>query len=160
MLSGETTVGKYPLKCVEYLDKIARTSEKNAGLNFSEELKPQGAKQQIAIHAVKLADEIKAKGVICITRQGKMARFACSARIQNSPIFAFTFDNKVRQQLNILRSVESFMIEKHETPEDLIEEALKTLSLQEISKPGDRFVVISDLLVKDDVEAIQLRTIR
>ncbi len=34
MLSGETTVGKYPLKCVEYMDRIARTAERVPGLRF------------------------------------------------------------------------------------------------------------------------------
>ena len=35
MLSGETTVGKHPIRCVEQLDSIARVSEKVPGLNFT-----------------------------------------------------------------------------------------------------------------------------
>ncbi len=38
MLSGETAVGKYPIRCIEHIDKIAKTSEKLPGLNFSRNL--------------------------------------------------------------------------------------------------------------------------
>jgi pyruvate kinase len=160
MLSGETTVGKYPMKCVEYLDRVARTTEKTPGLGFYKDLKPQGAKQQIALAAVRLADDLNARGVICITKLGKMAAFACAARIQHGGIFAFTFDDKVRKQLNMLRAVKSFQLKGELSADQMVDEAIELLQFQELAKKGDRFVVISDLLVKDDVEAIQLRTIR
>jgi len=38
MLSGETTVGKYPVKCVEILDRIARSTESSRGLRFTDNL--------------------------------------------------------------------------------------------------------------------------
>lgn len=160
MLSGETTVGQYPMKCVEYLDKVACTTEKTPGLGFYQDLKPQGAKQQIAIAAVRLADQLQAKGVICITKRGKMAGFASAARIQHGGIYAFTFDDKVRKQLNILRAVQGFQLKGEELAEQMVNEAIELMMSEEMAKKGDRFVVISDLLVKDDVEAIQLRTIR
>ncbi len=160
MLSGETTVGQYPMKCVEYLDKVACTTEKTPGLGFYQDLKPQGAKQQIAIAAVRLADQLQAKGVICITKRGKMAGFASAARIQHGGIYAFTFDDKVRKQLNILRAVQGFQLKGEELAEQMVNEAIELMISEEMAKKGDRFVVISDLLVKDDVEAIQLRTIR
>ncbi|MCK5881581.1 MAG: pyruvate kinase [Sinobacterium sp.] len=160
MLSGETTVGKYPLKCVEYLDKVACTTEKTPGLGFYKELKPQGAKQQIAIAAVRLADDLKAKGVICITKNGKMANFACAARIQHGDVYAFTYDDKVIRQLNLLRAVQSFKLRGADDAEQMVNEAIDMIVSEELAKRGDRFIVISDLLVKDDVEAIQLRTVR
>ncbi|NRA41465.1 MAG: pyruvate kinase [Pseudomonadales bacterium] len=159
MLSGETTVGKYPMKCVEYLDKVACTSERTPGLGFSAQLKPQGAKQQIAQAAVRLADDLKVKGIICITKQGKMAGFASSARIQHSPIYAFTFSEQVRLQMNLLRSVQSFCIKKHRDPELMIDDAFALMRSHELAKKGDRFVVISDVLISGEVEAIQLRTV-
>ena len=160
MLSGETTVGKYPMKCVEYLDKVAVTTEKTPGLGFYKDLKPQGAKQQVAQAAVRLAEDLKAKGVICITKQGKMATFACAARIQYGSIFAFTFDSKVHKQLNLLRSVHGFRLEREGSADEMVSEAIKLMVSQELAKKGDRFVVISDLLLKGDEEAIQLRTVR
>lgn len=160
MLSGETTVGKYPLKCVEYLVKVACKTEETPGLGFYKDLKPQGAKQQIAIAAVRLADDLKAKGVICITKHGKMAAFASAARIQHGGIYAFTSDKKVRKQLNLLRAVESFHLKSADSAEQMVDEAIESIMSAELAKRGDRFVIISDLLIKDDVEAIQLRTIR
>ena len=53
MLSGETTVGKYPVKCVEYLRKIALKSETIPGLQFAKHLRNAGNKQQLAAAAVR-----------------------------------------------------------------------------------------------------------
>ncbi|PCJ16625.1 MAG: pyruvate kinase, partial [Gammaproteobacteria bacterium] len=62
MLSGETTVGKYPIKCIEYLDLIAKESEKLRGLQFSSLLVKDVDKQHLAASAVELAESLKAKG--------------------------------------------------------------------------------------------------
>ena len=48
MLSGETTVGKYPVKCVEILDRIARSTESSRGLRFTDNLNVTHDKQHIA----------------------------------------------------------------------------------------------------------------
>jgi len=159
MLSGETTIGKYPVKCVEYLDRVAVTSEKTPGLGFSKQLKPQGAKQQIAISAVQLADELKAKGIICITKQGRLAGYASATRIKHGTIFAFTFSEKLQSQLNLLRSVKSFVIKPQDDAELMIDEAIDLIKAHELARPGERFVVISDLLNKENVDMIQLRVV-
>ena len=54
MLSGETTIGKYPVKCVEILDRIARSTESSRGLLFTDNLVIKEDKQQIAKAAVNL----------------------------------------------------------------------------------------------------------
>ena len=65
MLSGETTVGKYPIKCVENLDRIARSIEKSRGLRFTDNLNVESNKDQIAKAAVELATSISAKSYYC-----------------------------------------------------------------------------------------------
>ena len=67
MLSGETTIGKYPIRCVEQLVDIARASERVPGLSFVQKLTPDSDKQQIAHFAVQLAESISAKGTVVIT---------------------------------------------------------------------------------------------
>ena len=56
MLSGETTIGKYPIRCVEQLVEIARSSERVPGLSFVKELKSESTKQHIAFYAVQRAE--------------------------------------------------------------------------------------------------------
>ena len=75
MLSAETTIGKYPVRCVEMLDKIARSIEKSRGLLFTENLAMDTDKQEIAAAAVKLAESIGAKAIIVPTRTGRMANY-------------------------------------------------------------------------------------
>ena len=61
MLSGETTVGKYPVKCVEFLRRIALKSETIPGLQFSKHLRNTENKQQLAAAAVQLAEGVRPK---------------------------------------------------------------------------------------------------
>ncbi|MEK7762909.1 MAG: pyruvate kinase, partial [Nitrospirota bacterium] len=88
MLSGETTVGKYPVKCVEYLRKIALKSEAIPGLRFAKHLRNAGNKQQLAVAAVQLAQGVKAKGIVVITRRGLMADLVSNCRPFSTNIYA------------------------------------------------------------------------
>jgi pyruvate kinase len=157
MLSGETTVGKYPLKCIEYLDKVARASEKTPGLNFSELLNADTSKKQLARSAVKLADDVQAAGIIVITKRGKMAGFACHSRPKHSAILAFTFTEAVRRQMALLRGVNTALIERSDDAEQMISAAFSSIKARNMGKAGDLFVVISDVLIENGIDAIQLR---
>ena len=75
MLSGETTVGKHPVRCVEQLVEIAESTEDFKGLGFTDNLQTDNDKQNLAITAVQLAESLKAKGIVVITRRGFMADY-------------------------------------------------------------------------------------
>ena len=159
MLSGETTVGKYPLKCIEYLERVALASEKIPGLSYSKQMVMTLDKQKVAASAVQLADSIKARGILLITKRGLMASYACSCRPQEGLIYAFTFKEFVQRQLRLLRGVEAYIIERQEDSEKMIAEAINYLVESKVAVPGDQFVVISDIIAGEGVNAIQLRTI-
>ena len=63
MLSGETSVGSYPQRCVEQLSNIADRTERFPGLGYEKSLEVDNDKQHVAIHAVALAEAIKAEGL-------------------------------------------------------------------------------------------------
>ncbi|MFT6754353.1 MAG: pyruvate kinase, partial [Candidatus Azotimanducaceae bacterium] len=69
MLSGETTVGKHPVRCVEQLVEIAVITEAITGLEFTKKLKSKSDKQSLAVTAVSLAESLEAKGIVVITRR-------------------------------------------------------------------------------------------
>ncbi|MDB4263089.1 pyruvate kinase, partial [Porticoccaceae bacterium] len=117
MLSGETTVGKYPVKCVEILDRISRSTESSRGLRFTDNLELDGDKQQIAMAAVNLAESISAKAIIVPTRRGRMANRVTNCHPQESIICAFTNDSVTRRQLVMNRNVLSYQIEFSEDSE-------------------------------------------
>lgn len=159
MLSGETTIGKYPLKCVEYLEKVALASEKIKGLSFSKELNVSVPKQHLATSAIQLAEAVRAKGILVITKRGLMASYACNSRPHETPIFAYTFKERVQRQMMLLRGVDARRLVHDKDSEKMIAAAFSDLVKTGHAAVGDQFVVISDVIVTEGVDAIQLRSI-
>ena len=159
MLSGETTVGKYPLKCIEYLRKIAIKTEAIPGLQFSKHLKPTKDKQQLAIAAVQLAEGLPAKGIVVITRRGIMADFVSNCRPFTTNIYAFTNGSQSRRTLTLNRGVYPFRIDFSSDPEKTLQTAFRILKEREHFQTGEKVVIISDVLAQQRVDSIQIREI-
>jgi len=157
MLSGETTVGKYPVRCVEMLDRIARSIENSRGLLFTDALILVDDKQQVASAAVKLAESIGARGIIVPTRSGRMANYVTNCHPQTPVICAFTFDAQTHQQLAINRNVLSYLIAYHDEPDAILAEAADILIQRKEFSADDKMVVLSDILAGTGVGAIQIR---
>ena len=67
MLSGETTVGKYPLKCLEVFDRIARRIERSGGANYVEDAQLTSPRQKLVKSAVIMANELRAEAILVRT---------------------------------------------------------------------------------------------
>jgi pyruvate kinase len=159
MLSGETTVGKYPVKCVEILDRISRSTESSRGLRFTDKLALESDKQQIAMAAVNLAESIAAKAIIVPTRRGRMANRVTNCHPQESIICAFTDNSRTRRQLVMNRNVLSYQIEFSDDSEKTLATAAAIMIQRNEFSPDDRVVVISDALAGSGFEAIEIRLI-
>jgi pyruvate kinase len=111
MLSGETSVGKFPLNAVEYMDRIINKAEKYIPDMQSDELDSDEPEMYEAVgHAVKELAEvfyrINFRGkIIMFTRGGKSARKAAKYRPE-FPIFAITNNKKTARQLKLVWGVE------------------------------------------------------
>ncbi|TQV67000.1 pyruvate kinase [Exilibacterium tricleocarpae] len=156
MLSGETTVGKHPIKCVRYLDQIAQASEKTPGLRFTRELIRTTDKQHIAAAAVELADSLHARGIVVITRRGLMANYVTNCHPE-VPILAFTNDGRTRRQLTLNRNLRSFRLAFSSDPEKTLAGAFAILLADSGFTGADKVVVISDILSGTGIDAIQIR---
>jgi len=159
MLSGETTIGKYPIRCVEQLVDIAQASERVPGLGFTRQLAAASEKQAVAHYAVQLAESISAKGTVVITRRGYMADFVTNCHPQASRIYAFTNDSQTRRRLILNRNLSSFRIAFSQDPEKTLTAAFNLLKRKAGLETGDKVVVISDVLAGQGIEAIQIRQI-
>ncbi|MEH6552031.1 MAG: pyruvate kinase [Pseudomonadales bacterium] len=160
MLSGETTIGKHPIKCVESLDKIARTVEASRGLRFIDKLSLDHHKQNVASSAVHLADSLKAKGIVVITRRGRMANWVANCHPKVSAIYAFTNDSRTRRQQALSRGVYAHRIDFSSEPEKTLLTAFRILLEREDFSAGDRVVVISDALAgSEGADSIQVREV-
>jgi pyruvate kinase len=157
MLSGETTIGKYPIKCVEVLDKIARATENSRGLRFSDNLEHNYDKQEIATAAAKLAESINARAIIVPTRRGLMANLVTNCHPQAPIICAFTNDSRTRRQLMLNRNVLSYRINFSSDPEKTLSNAARIMLSRKEFHNEDKVVVISDALSGQGIESIQIR---
>ena len=159
MLSGETTVGKHPVRCVEQLVEIAESTEAFKGLGFTDNLQTDNDKQNLAITAVQLAESLKAKGIVVITRRGFMADYVTNCHPQNTRIFAFTNDSQTRRRLILNRHLTPVRTAFSSDPEKTLQTSFDALKQREGFAPGDKVVVISDVLAGSGIEAIQIRQI-
>jgi len=157
MLSAETSIGKYPIRCVEQLHEIAISSERWPGLGYEEELVADSDKQHIANNAVALAADIDAAGIVVITRRGITADMVTSARPRSVPIYAFTNHSQTRRRLGLNRAVFSHRMQFSSDPETTLQRALQILREREGLAVGEKVVVISDVLAEKNSDAIQLR---
>src|SRR5206468_9062058 len=118
MLSGETTVGKYPLKCVEVFDRIARRIERSGGANYFEHAQLTTPRQKLVKSAVVMANELKAEAILVFTRRGSMARYTGWMRPRYSQIFALCENTTVAESLALNWGVLPFVISfDHANPE-------------------------------------------
>ncbi len=159
MLSGETSIGNYPVRCVEQLVQIVQMAEKHPGLGYEHTLMATTDKQQLAIHTVALAESIKADGIIVITRRGIMANLVTNARPPKVPIYAITNNSRTRRRLCLNRAVAAFRTSFSLEPEKTLQRAFSLLRDLQILNAGAKVVVISDVLLRAGQDAIQIRHI-
>ncbi len=158
MLSGETSVGKYPIKCVEVLDRIARRIEQEPDARFCENIELRTEKQQTVKSAIVLANSLADSKMIIFTARGVLANYAAHQRPVDAPIFAFSPDERVARALNLNRAVSPFQMDFADTPANSIRNAIEFLKERGEVEDGDPIVILSDVLNRDfDTEAILLR---
>ncbi|MEC8980039.1 MAG: pyruvate kinase, partial [SAR324 cluster bacterium] len=158
MLSGETTVGKYPLRCIDQLVNIAENVEKHPGLRFVSKLNTENDKQKLSLAAVELAESLGARGIVVITRRGLMADLVCNCRPVYSDIYAFTNVSQARRTMTLGRGIRPFRIAFSQDPEKTLQTAFNVLKEREGFQSEEKVVVISDVLAgSGKIDAIQIR---
>ena len=161
MLSGETTVGKYPVKCVEVLDRVARRIERSGGAGFGEEAVLSDDRQKTAHAAVVLANALPGSKLLVFTRRGVMGDFASNQRPKHSPIFAFAPTMATARRLTLNRDLVPFFL-PFEAPSDRAIPAAKQLLLERgLIQKGDKLVIISDSPGGEQhFDSVQVRTVQ
>ncbi|MCC6415243.1 MAG: pyruvate kinase [Opitutaceae bacterium] len=161
MLSGETTIGQYPLECVRILDQVARRIEREDDTENREVAVFTGDRMKMLHSAVVLANQIPGSKILTFTRHGFMAHGLAALRPVHSPILAFTPHEQLFLQLRLLRAVEPFLIPFATEPDATIENAIAVLRQTGRVVPGDKLVVATDILSQDRlVDSVQLRAVR
>lgn len=146
MLSGETSVGLHPLRCVEALVKITTRIERTGGLGFGQCVLLRDERQKAAKAAVTLVDTLADARLIVLTRRGVMANHTAMLRPRTNGFYAFTPTERVCRQLALTRSIEAFRLPFAATIDETIQRAIETLRQANLVKQGTPLVIISDIL--------------
>ena len=156
MLSGETSVGKYPIECVQFLKSLSLKTEQFKTLGYESNLVTNSDWESIAMTAKNLSESIKADGIIAITRTGDTANYISNAKPNGIPIFTFTNNLITLNQLSLVGSTHSFFISRLNDHDKTLSHVKKELKKYFKKKKNLKFVMLSGIFSEDHSEAIQI----
>ncbi|MEU8134503.1 pyruvate kinase [Streptodolium elevatio] len=142
MLSGETSVGKYPIETVKTMARIICAAEESSALQ--EELRslpdPRTQGGVIAAAAAEIGERLGAKYLVAFTQSGDTARRLSRYRPM-IPTLAFTPEPGVRSQLSLTWGVETFLGELCEHTDEMVQQVDASLLNIGRCKPGDVVII-------------------
>jgi pyruvate kinase len=160
MLSGETTVGKYPIDCVKVLDRIARRIERSGSAHFAEQTSLLTPRQKTAYSGVVLANSFANASIAVLTRHGDMADYTSHIRPEHATIYAITPSEVTARHLTLNWGVMPIVMPFGATPEESVKKAEELLLSRGLLNKGDQLIVMSDIIEGDEkFDSIQLRKI-
>ncbi|WP_152361731.1 pyruvate kinase [Microlunatus speluncae] len=143
MLSGETSVGQYPVKTVETMARIVDNTESH-GLEQVHDIlwDPHTTSGVITKAAAEVAERIDAKYLVAFTHTGDSARRM--SRLRSSiPVLAFTPIEATRQALTLSWGIESFLVPMVGHTDDMIRQVDRALIESGRIAEGERVVIVA-----------------
>ena len=141
MLSGETSVGEFPLIVIETMSKIIRNVEENGypfnkGKEDIDDTKATYLADAICGSAVYLSEQTNAKGIIAMTSSGYTA-FEISSYRPDAPTYTFTADKNLLTALSLVWGVTTFFYDKVESTDQTITDCNNMLISEKLISSGD-----------------------
>ncbi|WP_127793535.1 pyruvate kinase [Agromyces sp. LHK192] len=143
MLSGETSVGEYPVITVQTMARIVSSTEQH-GLERVPKLgtKPRTQSGAITAAAVDIGDFVDAKYLCVFTESGESVRRMSRLR-SRIPILAFTPDQAIRRRMSLFWGVESFVVDRVTHTDQMVGQVDEVLKRSGRAVDGDTVVIIS-----------------
>lgn len=152
MLSGETSVGQYPVQVVQTMANIIHEMEGHPSLYHKEELPPKGSPRfisdSICFNACRLAQRVEAKGIITMTYSGYTAYKIASQRPE-SHIYVFTSNRKILTQLNLVWGVRAFFYNKRISTDHTIADIKHLMKEDGYLQSGDVVINVASIPLED-----------
>jgi pyruvate kinase len=147
MLSGETSVGHYPLESVRIMDRIIRKveSESPRRVRVPIETRTAVANRHDALgrSACVLAEQMHAAAIVTVTNSGQTARVLARYR-PDPPIIAMTDSPKTLRMLNIVWGVRGIVVESFEQDSDrALAQVQERLLMSGLVKRGEYIVLLA-----------------
>ena len=151
MLSGETSVGKYPIKVVAAMSSILKTVEDSPLIKVPQS--PPSVRSEryitksICYHAANMANEIDATAICTLTNSGYTA-FQISAWRPSANILVFTSNELILTQLNLLWGVKAFYYDKFESTDKTVVQVNNIALKNNFVEKGDMLINLAAMPVK------------
>jgi pyruvate kinase len=146
MLSGETSIGAYPVQAVRTMVHIAREVEKESKQGERQGYRPvKGNRVRSIAHAVghsarDVAHNLDAAAIITPTASGYTARVMSRYR-PRVPVIAITPDQKVQRRLMLSWGVTPLLAPRAENTDEMIDHAVRTARERNLIRNGDTVVI-------------------
>jgi pyruvate kinase len=143
MLSGETSVGRYPVVTVQTMARIVDNTEVH-GLDQMQKMKwdPQTTSGVMTLAAAEVGERINAKFLVTFTTSGDSAQRL--ARLRSPiPVLAFTPEETTRAKLTLTWGVESFLVPMVKHTDDMIRQVDRALTESGRIADGERVVIVA-----------------
>lgn len=163
MLSGETSIGKYPVETIRNMQLIIDTSETEEYIYNKGHISPPGAKNfmadSICLNAVQLAEQVNAAAIISLTHSGFTA-IRISSHRPKAPIYTFTMNNDLINDLSLVWGVRAFFYGECSHINDYISYTEEFLVSQNLLKKGDLVVHVGSIPIMEKGKTNMLKLTR
>ena len=156
MLSGETSVGKYPTQCIKMLKQIALKTEQFRTLGYEKFLQDSSDWQNIAEGARDLAKRVNADGIIVITRSGETANVISNTKPFRMPIYAFTNNLNTFYHLSLYGGINPYFLKSISNQSTTISKIKSILVSSMNVKRSLKFVLIAGVYSASHTDSIQI----
>lgn len=164
MLSGETSVGQYPVQVIRQMANIIRSVEDSPLIEVPQSPPHIRTKRyitkSICYHAANMANEINAKTISTLTNSGYTA-FQISAWRPQAHILVFTSNKRILTQLSLLWGVEAFFYDKFVSTDETVGDINKIAKERGYLKKGDMAISLASMPIteKGMVNTLRVREI-
>ena len=141
MLSGETSVGKFPVKAVETMRKVVESAENKMPPAPEELWRPYGTAGAVADAACRAAVALPAKAVVVFTRSGRSAAILAASR-PAVPVVAFTPVPETAARMALYRGVEPMFLAEETDAKNMAGKAVRILRRLRRIAAGDPLVLV------------------
>ncbi|WP_461532621.1 pyruvate kinase [Sinomicrobium sp.] len=152
MLSGETSVGSYPVQVIEKMSSIVSSVEHSPLVKVPQEPPHIRTKRYITksvcYHAALMANEIKAKVITTLTNSGYTA-FQISSWRPQAHILVFTSNKRLLTQLNLLWGVKAFHYDKYVTTDETIDDVNIIAKEKGFVETGDMTISLAAMPIQE-----------
>ncbi len=160
MLSGETSVGKFPVEVIRTMVNIVEEMEKFDGIYHKDQLPDKSQSRfisdSICFNACRLAQRVGADAIITMSFSGYTAYKIASQR-PNAPIFVFTGNKQIITQLSLVWGVRAFYYDKKVSTDHTIADIKYLLTKEGLLKQGDLVINIASIPIEENGKSNMLK---